>query len=201
MVNNTVYARIINRFPGNDVLFTSHKCVVILPDASSTPDVYEYVVGRPDKDGNPDLEHTNSIYNFTIYPRTYEGRVYQITDQQGFHWIEYQVWAASAEYLNTKITSECSIINSTSGKTKVFPILINTGDMTQSGARINEWLDYYNGGISLFNHLEQMNCVGNNDLCPINPNDLGTGNDSDKSSSHFFHYFYCFDVEDTEKDV
>lgn len=201
LVNNAVYARMINRFPGNNVLFTSHKCVVILPDASSTPVKYEYVVGRPDKDGNPDLEHTNSIYNFTIYPRTYEGRVYQITDQQGFHWIEYQVWAASAEFLNTKITGECNAINGMVGKTKVFPILLNTGDMTQSGARINEWLDYYNGGVSLFNHLEQMNCVGNNDLCPINPNELGTGNDSDKSSSHFFHYFYCFDVKDTAKFV
>lgn len=198
-VNNTVYARMISRFPGNDVLFTSHKCVVVLPDATTGPEVYEYVVGRPDKDGKPDAEHTNDVFTFTLYPRTYEGRVYQVTDQQGFHWIEYQVWAASAEYLNTKIASECAAINADASKTKVFPILINTGDMTQSGARINEWLDYYNGGVSLFNHLEQMNCVGNNDLCPINPRDLGTGNDTDKSSSHFFHYFYCFDVKDTEK--
>ena len=228
LVNNTGYARMINRFPGNDVLFTSHKCVVILPDAQDEEEVYEYVVGRPDKDGNPDLEHTNEIYTFTVYPRNYEGRVYQITDQQGFHWIEYQVWAASAEFLNTKIEEEVAAINDpideynrqaveyntahaeeismgvvqprelkTTGK--VFPILLNTGDMTQSGARINEWLDYYNGGICLFNHMEQMNCVGNNDLCPINPRELGTGDDTDKSSSHFFHYFYCFDVKDTEK--
>lgn len=196
-VNNAVYARLINRFPGNDVLFTSHKCVIVLPDVS-TPTVYEYVVGRPDKDGKPDSEHTNSVYTFTLYPRTYEGRVYQVTDQQGFHWIEYQVWAASAEFLNKKIDEECAAINSGSG-TKVFPILINTGDMTQSGARINEWLDYYNGGVCLFDHLEQMNCVGNNDLCPINPRDLGTGNDDDKSSSQFFHYFYCFDVKDDEQ--
>lgn len=197
-VNNTVYARMINRFPGNDVLFTSHKCVVVLPDAEDGPVKYEYVVGRPDKDGKPDSEHTNSVYTFTVYPRTYEGRTYQITDQQGFHWIEYQVWAASAEYLNTKISQEITDWNSKNSN-KVFPILINTGDMTQSGARINEWLDYYNGGVSLFDHLEQMNVVGNNDLCPINPRELGTGNDNDKSSSHFFHYFYCFDVRDTEK--
>ena len=200
LVNNTAYARMINRFPGNDVLFTSHKCVVLLPELSgNSTQEYEYVVGRADKDGNPDPEHTNEIYTFTEYPRTYEGRVYQITDQQGFHWIEYQVWAAAAEKLNLKIDEECSAINADVNKTKVFPILLNTGDMTQSGARINEWLDYYNGGVSLFNHLEQMNCVGNNDLCPINPRELGTGNDSDKSSSHFFHYFYCFDVKDTEK--
>ena len=201
LVNNAVYARMINRFPGNDVLFTAHKCVVILPDASSTYQEYEYIVGRADKDGNPDLEHTNSIFTFKVYPRSYEGRVYQITDQQGFHWIEYQVWAASAEKINTIIDAECAAINADSSNTKVFPILLNTGDMTQSGARINEWLDYYNGGVCLFDHLEQMNCVGNNDLCPINPRELGTGNDSDKSSSHFFHYFYCFDVKDTEKYV
>ena len=197
-VNNTGYARMINRFPGNDVLFTSHKCVVVLPDVAE-PTVYEYVVGRPDKDGNPDPEHTNRIFTFTLYPRTYEGRVYQVTDQQGFHWIEYQVWAASAEFLNEQIKKECDEINAVEGNTKVFPILINTGDMTQSGARVNEWLDYYNGGVSLFNHLEQMNCVGNNDLCPVNPRELGTGNDNDKSNSQFFHYFYCFDVKDTEK--
>ena len=197
-VNNTVYARMINRFPGNDVLFTSHKCVVVLPDAEDSPVEYEYVVGRPDKDGNPDPEHTNRIFTFTLYPRTYEGRTYQITDQQGFHWIEYQVWAASAEYLNIKISQEITDWNSKNSN-KVFPILINTGDMTQSGARINEWLDYYNGGVSLFDHLEQMNVVGNNDLCPINPRELGTGNDNDKSNSQFFHYFYCFDVKDTEK--
>ena len=196
-VNNTIYSRMTNRFPGNDVLFTSHKCVVVLPDAEDGPVKYEYVVGRPDKDGKPDSEHTNSVYTFTVYPRDYEGRAYQITDQQGFHWIEYQVWAASAEYLNTKISQEISDWNAKNSN-KVFPILINTGDMTQSGARINEWLDYYNGGVSLFDHLEQMNCVGNNDLCPINPRELGTGNDTDKSSSHFFHYFYCFDVRDND---
>ena len=198
LVNNTVYARMVNRFPGNDVLFTSHKCVVILPDAQE-PTVYEYVVGRSNKDGQPDSEHSNSVYTFKVYPREYEGRLYQITDQQGFHWIEYQVWAAAAKMINEKIDQECDAINAVDSNRKVFPILLNTGDMTQSGARINEWLDYYKGGQCLFNHLEQMNCVGNNDLCPINPSELGTGNDDDKSSSHFFHYFYCFDVKDTEK--
>lgn len=201
LVNNTVYARMINRFPGNDVLFTAHKCVIRLQEATTDPEVYEYVVGRPDKDGKPDVNHTNEIYTFTLYPRTYEGRVYQITDQQGFHWIEYQVWAAAAVQLNTTITNECQEINSRTGDgvTKVFPILINTGDMTQSGSRINEWLDYYNAGKVLFNHLEQINCVGNNDLCDINPRELGTGNDNNKSNSHFFHYFYCFDVKDDDK--
>lgn len=199
IVNDTVYARMINRFPGNDVLFTAHKCVLVLEDAESAPVVYEYVVGRPDKDGNPDTNHTNEIYTFTISPRSYEGRLYQITDQQGFHWIEYQVWASAATFLNEKITSECEEINNEERKDNVFPILFNTGDMTQSGSRINEWLDYYNAGKKLFNHLEQMNCVGNNDLCDTDPRNLGTGDDTNKSNAHFFHYFYCFDVKDDDR--
>ena len=193
-VNNTVYARITSRFPGNNVLFTSHKVIIDLTPLSSDaePVVYEYVVGRADKNNNPDPNHTNEIYTFTLYPSSYEGRTYQITDQQGFHWIEYQVWAATAELLNKVIEQECE-------GDKVFPILINTGDMTQSGARINEWLDYYNGGKCLFNHMEQMNCVGNNDLCNIDPTILGTGNDPGKSNAKFFHYFYCYEIPNDEK--
>ena len=198
-VNNAVYARMTNRFPGNNVLFTSHKVVIdVLPlSASDEPVVYEYVVGRADKNGNPDPNHTNEIYTFTLYPSSYEGRTYQITDQQGFHWIEYQVWAAAAEKLNKVISEECEKINDNDGK--VFPILINTGDMTQSGARINEWLDYYNGGKCLFNHMEQMNCVGNNDLCNLDPTILGTGNDAGKSNAKFFHYFYCYEIPNDER--
>ena len=195
-VNNAVYARITGRFPGNNVLFTSHKVVIDLTPLAETasPVVYEYVVGRADKDGNPDVNHTNEIYTFTLYPSSYEGRTYQITDQQGFHWIEYQVWAATAEKLNEVISEDCEGEN-----LKIFPILINTGDMTQSGARINEWLDYYNGGKCLFNHIEQMNCVGNNDLCNLDPNVLGTGNDAGKSNAKFFHYFYCYEIPNDEK--
>jgi hypothetical protein len=199
-VNNAVYARITSRFPGNNVLFTSHKVIIDLTPLTedAEPVVYEYVVGRADKDGNPDPNHTNEIYTFTLYPSSYEGRTYQITDQQGFHWIEYQVWAAAAEKLNKVISDECKVINE-NDSVKVFPILINTGDMTQSGARINEWLDYYNGGKCMFNHMEQMNCVGNNDLCNLDPTTLGTGNDSGKSNAKFFHYFYCYEVPNDER--
>ena len=196
-VNNAVYVRITSRFPGNNVLFTSHKVVIDLKPIETEnvnnpqPVVYEYVVGRADKNGKPDPNHTNEIYTFTLYPNTYEGKTYHITDQQGFHWIEYQVWAATAELLNKVIDNDC--------KGKVFPILINTGDMTQSGARINEWLDYYNGGKCLFNHIEQMNCVGNNDLCNLDPTILGTGNDAGKSNAKFFHYFYCYEIPNDER--
>lgn len=190
-LNNAAYARIISRFPGNNVQFTSHKCIIDFADVTE-PVVYEYVAGRMNKDGMPDKNHTSDVQTFTLYPRDYEGRVYQITDQQGFHWIEYQVWAASAQFLNKQIKDECNRINTNGGK--VFPIIINTGDASQSGARVNEWLDYYNGGKCLFNHLEHMYSVGNNDLCDVDPLKLGTGNDPGKSNGRFCHYFFTFEV-------
>ena len=62
----------------------------------------------------------------------------------------------------------------------IIPIVMNTGDMTQNGTRINEWFDYYNAGHVLFSKFEQMNVVGNNDLCGTNVTNLGTGDDLDK---------------------
>jgi hypothetical protein len=78
------------------------------------------------------------------------------------------------------------------------PILINTGDMTQNGTRVNEWLDYYNAGKCLFDHIEQMNVTGNNDLCGTNPAVLGTGDDIGKSNSFFFHVCYCYEVDERD---
>lgn len=74
---------------------------------------------------------------------------------------------------------------------------MNTGDMTQNGTRINEWFDYYNAGKVLFNKFEQMNVVGNNDLCGTNVTDLGTGDDLGKSNSFYFHVFYCYDIDES----
>jgi len=34
--------------------------------------------------------HISDIQTFTIYPNTYKPVIYQTSDQQGFHWIEYQ---------------------------------------------------------------------------------------------------------------
>ena len=278
-VNNIVYAhkernRLWGRFPGNNVLFTSHKCIVdIVADAPSVPTKYVYKVGRADKNGNPDPNYISKEMSFTLYPKTYVPKIYQITDQQGFHWIEYQVWAGVALTLNDKIEFDKKYImkskdvtlteahtldeNSKLGATDIFgyieatatgyadkvyinesgkvmyynadgkmttvsdpvelsdttlfyyavrtdsdeqiiPVLLNTGDMTQSGSRINEWLDYYNAGEVLFDHLEQVNLVGNNDLCNTDPENLGTGDDTGKSNSFYFHIFYCYEVPATQ---
>ena len=148
--------------------------------------------GSRSASGNPDPEHCSEEYTFTLYPITAVPRIYQITDQQGFHWIEYQVWTAAADSLNAKINADIAYDNT------IMPVLINTGDMTQNGTRINEWLDYYNGGKSLFSHLEQMNVVGNNDLCDTNEKILGTGDDAGKSNGYYFHVFYCYEVNESE---
>ena len=186
---NYIYKRMTGRFPAANTQYTSHKCVInVKSEAVSSPTTYTYIVGRADKNGNPDLEHCSEEYTFTLYPISYIPRIYQVTDQQGFHWVEYQAWAAAANVINEQIITETSQSN-------IIPVLVNTGDMTQSGARINEWLDYYNAGKSLFKHLEQMNVVGNNDLCGNDFTILGTGDDAGKANSYYFHVFYCYEVE------
>ena len=179
-----IYNRIIGRFPGDGTFYTAHKCIIELTsEAPTQPEVWEYKVGREDS--------MSDIQTFTLYPTTYKPRIYHITDQQGFHWIEYQVWAAAANKLYDKIKEDQKTSH-------IIPILINTGDMTQNGTRINEWYDYYQAGSILFKEFEQMNVVGNNDLCGTNIEELGTGDDNGKSNSFYFHVFYCYDIVDDE---
>lgn len=198
-IKNTIYAsltkeRIYDYFPADGTYYTSHKCIInICASAPSSPEEWVYVIGRGIKDENDkiigfDPNYHSEEMHFTMYPSSYVPKIYQVTDQQGFHWQEYQAWAAVAKGLNEKIYEECN-------NKQIIPILINTGDMTQSGARVSEWLDYYNAGECLFNHLEQMNIVGNNDLSPVSSvNDIGMGDDVDKSNPYFYNLFYCYEV-------
>ena len=193
-VNNIIYARMYGHFPGDEASsYTAHKCILALrASAPSSPETYTYVVGRANKDGNaPDTNHCSNEMTFTLYPDSYIPRIYQTTDQQGFHWIEYQSWGAAAQKVNERINADKT------ATPNILPVLMNTGDMTQSGARVNEWVDYYNAGINLFDHLEQVNVVGNNDLCGTDFTILGTGDDIGKSNSYYFHVFYCYEVDTT----
>jgi hypothetical protein len=91
-INDTVYARMKGVFPGCGINYTSHKCIIKLTNSAvDGPTTYTYIVGRKDKHGNPDLKHCSKEKTFTLYPSSYKPKVYQITDQQGFHWVEYQV--------------------------------------------------------------------------------------------------------------
>lgn len=186
-ITNAVYARMSGRFPGDGSFYTSHKCILGLPKVFAKT-TYEYVVGRQLVDGMPDLEHTSDIATFTLYPEGTSPKVYHITDQQGFYWIEYQTWAASAQAILSKIEEN----------TNTMPVIINTGDVTQNGTRVNEWLDYYNAGKCLFTKYEHMSVVGNNDLCGTDPFVLGTGDDIGKSNGYYHHVFNCYEI-DTDK--
>lgn len=189
---NPLRKRLYNTFPGNNEPYTSHKCIIdVVENPLNAKKTYQYYICRLDKFGKIDNTYKSELRSFTLYPESYNPRIYQITDQQGFHWIEYQVWAASAKKLNDLIQSHINNEN-------IMPIIINTGDAVQSGARVNEWLDYFIAGDYLFNHLEQMNIVGNNDLCDINVNALGTGDDTGKSNSYFFHLFNCYEIPTDE---
>ena len=194
-VESVVYDRMTNVFPGSKTVYTAHKCVIdVVESPVSTKEVWEYVVGRENPDHTPDKNHTSNIQTFTLYPTSCTPRIFQTTDQQGFHWIEYQHWAAAANEINKTINER---LNNTNPDEQIVPVLINTGDMTQNGSRANEWLDYYNAGISLFNHLEQMNVVGNNDLCSsTDVTELGTGDDGNgKTNAYYFHVFYCYEID------
>ena len=176
-------------FAATNDFYVSHKCVIdVVMNPVSNKTTYYYIVGQADKTGkNPDPEHTSEKRSFTLYPESYKPVIYQITDQQGFHWIEYQVWAAAAIKVNEKIIADMQNDN-------IIPIIINTGDATQSGSRVNEWLDYFNAGDVLFNHFEQNNIVGNNDLNGTDIQFLGTGDDTGKSNGYYFYLFNCCDA-------
>jgi hypothetical protein len=80
-INSAIYNRINGRFPADGTYFTAHKCIIdIVNNNVSSPTTYTYVVGRSDKNGNPDLEHCSEEYTFTLYPTSYTPVIYQITD-------------------------------------------------------------------------------------------------------------------------
>lgn len=192
-VINSTYKRMKGIFPGSNYAYTSHKCIVYIQNSpNDNPVTYEYLVGTTLNNGMPDIDKCSSIQTFTLYPNTWKPMVYQISDQQGFEWTEYQVWAASAKQILKQINEECT------ETTKTFPVIINTGDCTQNGTRYNEWLDYYNAGYCLFDHLEQLNVVGNNDLANAYDHSvLGTGNDEGKSNPYYFHLINCYELDNT----
>lgn len=194
-VETIVYDRITNVFPGSKTAYTSHKCVIdLVSEPVDNPQTWEYIVGRANPNGGPNKAHISDIYEFTLYPASYTPRIFQTTDQQGFHWVEYQHWAAAANEINNTINATMASLPDSSG---IVPVLLNTGDMTQNGSRANEWLDYYNAGLPLFKHLEQMNVVGNNDLCSsTDVTELGTGDDGNgKTNAYYFHVFYCYEID------
>lgn len=166
--------------------YTAHKFIITDLSAGT----YEYKVGREG--------HESDIRKFKVAAKgTGDFSFVQHSDQQAFNWWEYEPWRMAAEYIR-KIENPL--------------FTINTGDHTQNGNRISEWLDYYNAGQSLFTGkdydgypsfegVEQMNVIGNNDLCPENFEELGNGSDLSKINSINFQFFYTYEMDEDNPPV
>lgn len=176
--------------------FTTHK--VILTHLGAQQDThtrdknvyYEYYVGRDDT-------YKSDVRRFIVMSETLANdslNFVQTSDQQGFNWDEYNVWRISAD----QIREDFNRYKDSDVSTCYF--MINTGDMTQNGNRINEWLDYEAGRKSLYD-IAEMVTVGNNDLTPANVYVLGDGGDNSKINATNIRFFYCYEMDEENPPV
>lgn len=176
--------------------FTTHK--VILTHLGAQQDThtedknvyYEYYVGRDDT-------YKSDVRRFIVMSEILANdslNFVQTSDQQGFNWDEYNVWRISAD----QIREDFNRYEDSDVSTCYF--MINTGDMTQNGNRINEWLDYEAGRKSLYD-IAEMVTVGNNDLTPANVYVLGDGGDNSKINATNIRFFYCYEIDEENPPV
>lgn len=168
------YNRIRSEFT-DGTPFVTHKAIIKNLKAGE----YEYKVGRDDS-------YISDIMTFTVVENPSTFSFVQVSDQQGFRWDEYQIWNESAEYIANNVPN--------------LSFTINTGDLTQNGNRLNEWLDYYDARKPLRNK-EEMTVIGNNDLAPKNNYMLGAGEDNDKLNPINMRYFYTYEIDETNPPV
>lgn len=166
-------------FTADGINVTTHKVII----SNLNKGDYEYRVGR---DGN-DL-YKSKILKFSVVSDSDVNnfKFIQITDQQGFNWFEYTTWWKTNKYIKE---------HERSGN-KDFYFFINTGDITQSGNRQSEWLDYYTG--KEFNiDKEEMFTIGNNDLCGFNAAKLTDGEDKTSKYNHInVTKYFCFELDE-----
>lgn len=155
--------------------FVSHK--VIIKNLSAG--VYEYKVGRDD-------QYVSDIKTFTVVENPASFTFVQTSDQQGFRWDEYQIWKDAAQVI---------------ADNHEFNFIINTGDITQNGNRLNEWLDYEDARERSFSGIEEMTVIGNNDLCPEKLYQLGDGGDVAKINPRNMSYFYTYEMDENNPPI
>lgn len=168
---------------GDGVVFTVHKFI----KKGLVKGEYEYIAGRANRDKTPKLEKCTEIRSFIVRSNDEISNGFQFiqtSDQQGFNWDEYRIWQGA----NYAISHE--------ERSNGAHFMINTGDMTQNGSRMNEWLDYFNGKDTFMNNLEEMATVGNNDLSPKETYLIPDGKDNSKISLENFRYFYCYEMDE-----
>lgn len=172
------YNRIQQEATNGDV-FTTHKLIV----KGLTHGTYEYICGKSLKSGEPNMEGCIER-EFTVRTDNEVNNGFsfiQVSDQQGFNWDEYQVWRYTAKYISENHTNA--------------HFMVNTGDMTQNGNRLNEWMDYFNSKEGI-DHMEEMATIGNNDLCPKVVYELGDGGDAAKINYANINFFYTFEIDE-----
>ena len=176
--DNPIYNRIRNvSTSGED--YTVHKFIHDFDEPEDTQ-VYNYKVGREG--------YWSDTYQFTMRNRDkviQRGfQFVQTTDQQGFHNEEYETWGVTSEFIKHD------------GETNpdfAYEWTMNTGDQTQNGNRLNEWLSYYRCASKFYKNMEQMFTIGNNDLCSADPKVLGTGEDLNKVNPENINFFFTFE--------
>lgn len=182
---NSIYNTITKEYSDHGVFIANKYIKSGIPAGE-----YEYTAGRKNADGTPNLEHCLDIRRFVVRANEdVNGNIgfIQTSDQQGFVWDEYQMWKAAA---NTAIYE--------SGDTIQF--MINTGDMTQDGNRMNEWLDYFDGKGEL-NNVEEMATIGNNDLSHRNLYEYSNADDNDKVWLENITFFYTFEMDEENPSI
>ena len=153
---------------------TTHKCII----KGFPKGEYEFRIGRDDNNLyynepiNFKVEADSDVNNFSFV---------HISDQQGFNWQEYTAWWKASKAIKETESD--------------FNFFINTGDITQSGNRANEWLDYYQGKKYNIDKCEMFS-IGNNDLCGHVSTELTDGEDATSKYSHInvLRYF-CFELD------
>lgn len=176
--DNPIYNRIRNvSTSGED--YTVHKFIHDFDEPVDTQ-VYNFKVGR---DG-----YWSDTYQFTMRNRDKvieRGfQFVQVTDQQGFHDEEYETWGITSDFIKNDGDTDAD---------KAYEWTMNTGDQTQNGNRLNEWLAYYRCAKNFYRNKEQMFTIGNNDLCSADPKVLGTGEDLNKVNPENINFFFTFE--------
>ena len=176
--DSDIYNRIRNvATSGED--YTVHKFIHDFDEPIDTQ-VYNYKVGREG--------YWSDTYKFTMRNRDKvieRGfQFVQTTDQQGFHDEEYETWGITADFIKNDADNDPD---------KAYEWQMNTGDQTQNGNRLNEWLAYYRCGKNFYRNIEQMFTIGNNDLCSEDPKELGKGEDLNKVNPENINFFFTFE--------
>lgn len=175
------YDRIIKEYTNNTVI-VANKFII----SGLAAGVYDYIAGSKNEDGTPNFNACTEIRHFIVRSdnEVENGFTFcQTSDQQGFNWEEYRIWEASSKCIGKEDVNNR------------IQFMINTGDMTQDGNRLYEWLDYFDAKTDFFNNMEEMATIGNNDLSHRILYQTLNNDDSDKVWHENITFFYTFEID------